>query len=142
MPTRMHGPQRTRLFVYGTLRAGEPNHRLLEGAEHVGPAWTEPRFRMVDLGAYPAIVADGATSIEGELYDVDDSLLAQLDRFEGHPRFYARSPVAIEGGADAQAYLLRAAQVVGRPLIPSGSWRDRAHVHAIRRSRKARGRAG
>jgi len=142
MPTWIPEPNLTRLFVYGTLRTGEPNHRLLEGAEHVGPARTEARFRMVDLGAYPAIVADGATSIEGELYDVDDSLLAQLDRFEGHPRFYARSAVAIEGGADAQAYLLRAAQVVGRPLIPSGSWRDRASGRSTRRSRPPRGRAG
>ena len=118
--------RRTRLFVYGTLRAEEHNHRMLVGAEPFGRARTTPRFRMVDLGAYPAIVADGATSIEGEVYEVDAATLARLDRFEGHPRFYTRTRIALEDGAAAQAYLLRAAQVVGRPLIPSGDWRGRA----------------
>ena len=50
----------TRVFVYGTLLAGEPNHRLLEAASFVGPAETPPVFLLVDLGPFPALVACGA----------------------------------------------------------------------------------
>jgi gamma-glutamylcyclotransferase (GGCT)/AIG2-like uncharacterized protein YtfP len=124
------GRRLARVFVYGTLRAGECHHRLLRGAKFVGHARTAPRFRMVDLGSFPAIVADGSTPIEGELYDVDRARLARLDRLEGHPRFYTRTPISLEDGSEALAYLLRPTQVVGRPLIPSGDWlaRDRGEV--------------
>jgi gamma-glutamylaminecyclotransferase len=116
------GPTLARVFVYGTLRAGERNHRLLEGAEFVGQARTAPCFRMVDLGSFPAIVGDGSTPIEGEVYDVDDAMLARLDELEGHPRFYTRTRIELDDGSEALAYLLRPTQVVGRPPIPSGNW--------------------
>jgi gamma-glutamylcyclotransferase (GGCT)/AIG2-like uncharacterized protein YtfP len=121
-PSSAPGPKLTRVFVYGTLRAGERNHRLLEGAAFVGEARTAPCFRMVDLGSFPGIVADGSTPIEGEVYDVDDTMLARLDRLEGHPDFYTRTRIALEDSSEALAYLLRPTQVVGRPAIPSGNW--------------------
>ena len=61
----------TRVFVYGTLLAGEPNHRLLEAASFVGPAETPPVFSLVDLGPFPALVGGGAGAVVGEVYEVD-----------------------------------------------------------------------
>jgi gamma-glutamylaminecyclotransferase len=115
----------SRVFVYGTLLAGEPNHRLLLRAQLVGAARTVARYELRDLGPFPGLVEGGSQSVLGELYEVDAPTLAALDRLEGHPRFYRRVPVALEGGAAAETYVLAPEQVEGRPVIRSGSWRHR-----------------
>jgi gamma-glutamylcyclotransferase (GGCT)/AIG2-like uncharacterized protein YtfP len=115
---------RTRVFVYGTLRAGEPNHHFLAGQLFARHARTVPAFDLVDLGAFPAMVARGLTSVVGEVYDVDDDALAGLDRLEGHPHFYRRQTIRLDDGDKAVAYLLPTKQAHGRPRIPSGDWMD------------------
>ncbi len=112
-----------RVFVYGSLLSGEPNHRVLASARCVGETRTERRFALHNLGAYPAMVAGGAHAIVGEVYEVDARTLASLDALEGHPRFYRRTTIALADGTSAETYLLTPAQVEGRPLIASGSWR-------------------
>jgi gamma-glutamylaminecyclotransferase len=37
---------------------------------------------------------------------VDEPTLAALDRLEGHPRFYQRRPVRLDGGGKVLACLL------------------------------------
>jgi gamma-glutamylaminecyclotransferase len=115
--------RRARVFVYGTLLAGEPNHRLLADAALVGAARTEPDFDLVSLGAFPAMVPGGGTAIAGEVYEVDPDTLDALDRLEGHPRFYQRRAVRLDDGGEVLAYLLTPDQVRGRPRITSGDWR-------------------
>lgn len=121
MSDRMNGG--ARVFVYGTLLSGEPNHRLLADAELVGAARTEPEFDLVSLGAFPAMVPGGGTAIAGEVYEVDPDTLEALDRLEGHPRFYRRRAVRLDDGGEVLAYLLTPDQVRGRPRITSGDWR-------------------
>jgi len=119
------GTRRRRVFVYGSLLAGEPNHGVLMGAEFVGPAVTAPAFELFDLGAYPALVAGGTRAVAGEVYLVDAAVLRRLDALEGHPGFYQRTRVALAvGGRMAEAYLLRKDQVVGRRVVTSGDWRS------------------
>ncbi|MEZ4323566.1 MAG: gamma-glutamylcyclotransferase family protein, partial [Polyangiales bacterium] len=89
----------TRVFVYGTLLAGEPNHRVLAGARLVANARTQPAFELRDLGPFPGLVSGGAHAVAGEVYEVDEATLAALDRLEGHPRFYRRTRIALEDGA-------------------------------------------
>jgi gamma-glutamylaminecyclotransferase len=113
----------TSCFVYGTLLSGEPNHRVLRGSLCLGPACTPPRFRLVDLGAYPGMLAGGDTSVVGELYEVNDDVLAALDRLEGHPRYYLRAPIILAGWRRAETYFFPAAQAAGRAVIESGDWR-------------------
>jgi gamma-glutamylaminecyclotransferase len=112
----------TRVFVYGTLRAGQPNHRVLRGATALGAATTAEPFVMHDLGAFPAIVAGGATPIAGEVYQVDADTLRSLDHLEGYPQFYDRVEVALTDGTSALVYTMQPRQVVGRPIIHSGDW--------------------
>jgi gamma-glutamylaminecyclotransferase len=72
------------LFVYGTLKRGDCRHSVLAGQTFQGQARTAPRYRMYNVGSYPALVEtpDGL-AIEGELWQVDATCLARLDEVEG-----------------------------------------------------------
>jgi gamma-glutamylcyclotransferase (GGCT)/AIG2-like uncharacterized protein YtfP len=111
-----------RVFVYGTLLAGEPNHHVLGEAEFLGPARTAPAFELYTFGPYPGLVAGGHTRVVGEVYAVDDETLARLDWLEGYPGFYDRQEIALEGGT-AIAYTVRPDQVWGLPRVADGDWR-------------------
>jgi gamma-glutamylcyclotransferase (GGCT)/AIG2-like uncharacterized protein YtfP len=115
-----------RLFVYGTLLSGERSHRRLRGSRLLGAYGTEPRYTLVSLGAYPALLEGGTTSVTGEVYEVADRILPAIDLFEGHPDLYERKGIRLVGGFDAEAYVLPA--VHGRPamVIESGDWRRHA----------------
>lgn len=91
------------VFVYGTLMRAGANHNVLQrlGCTFLGEATTlEPRT-LVDLGPYPALLPlrDGAppptTRIEGEVWEIDDRSLRELDAFEGYPELYTRERVAL-----------------------------------------------
>ena len=112
-----------RVFLYGTLLSGEPNHHLLADAPLVGEARTEPAFELVSFGAFPAMVPGGGTAVSGQVYEVDARTLNALDRLEGHPRFYRRRAVRLDDGGEVLAYLLTPDQARGRPRITSGDWR-------------------
>ena len=116
----------TRLFVYGSLRAGEPNHALLAGARPLGLALSTPRFELVDLGPYPALVRARpgrlGVTVVGEIYEVSPRLLARLDAFEGVPELYVRAAIALVGGGRAEAYLMPRGRVTGRTRLASGDW--------------------
>jgi len=117
---------RSKVFVYGTLLAGEPNSRLLARAQRIGDARTEEGFALFDLGAFPGMVRAREGIVVGELYEVDRETLAALDRLEGHPSFYRRTAITLASPMDAEpvwTYLLRPEQVAGRIRIESGSWR-------------------
>lgn len=70
------------VFVYGTLKRGQVRHAGLAGQRFVGEARTLPRYRMVNLGTFPALVEGGTGSIVGELWSVDAACLARLDYIE------------------------------------------------------------
>lgn len=117
--------RRRLLFVYGTLMRGEANHELLAGASFRGPGSTSPRFELVDLGAYPALVEGGAAAVAGELYEVGSAVLAALDDLEDHPHLYRRRRVPLAGGGWAEAYLMTREATAGLPRIAAGDWRRR-----------------
>ena len=112
-----------KLFVYGTLCAGQRAHHLLRGAPLLALARTEPRFRLVDLGGYPALVAGGTTAVRGEIYEVEDGLVPVLDEYEEVPQLYQRVTLQV-GGMEAFTYVLPEPFAEGRPELPSGDWRD------------------
>lgn len=115
----------TRVFVYGTLLAGEPNHRLLTGARLAHEPGERAEIAQLERGLGPRLRDGGEHAVAGEVYEVDEATLAALDRLEGHPRFYRRTRIALEDGAAVETYLLAPEQVEGRPVIDSGNWRAR-----------------
>ena len=104
------------VFVYGSLLRGLHNHHLLCTARLAcSPARTAaPGFVLVDssngypfaLAAGRARASDAQTVLLGEVYEVDDRTLAQLDALEGHPDWYRRSLQPIEGEDPAWIYLM------------------------------------
>jgi len=113
----------TRIFTYGTLMTGQPNHRLLARAKRIGTARTQPVFDLVDLGPFPGMVTGGSTAVTGEVYAVDRETLAALDRLEGHPRFYQRRTIRLANGQWIAAYIYPQ-RPPGCPLVPGGDWRN------------------
>ena len=79
----------------------------------MGTAWTEPGYRMVHCGAYPGLVRaeqgeqGSGEPVCGELYRVDEVLLAALDLFEDAPNEFERESIRLTDGREAQAYLYR-----------------------------------
>lgn len=113
----------TRLFVYGTLLRGERAHDLMTDGVFVESATTEPRFTLVDLGEYPALVDFGTSAVHGEVYLVNTSILMRLDTYEGDE--YVRQSVKLQNTKAASAYIWTASRFDRYPAIPSGDWRKR-----------------
>lgn len=86
-----------RVFVYGTLKAGESNHsHHLTGATFVGKAVTKQAYAMHDNGGFPVVFNTGDKPVSGEVYEIGATHLAGLDRLEGHPRFFRREEVEVK----------------------------------------------
>ena len=77
-------PAVVRLFVYGTLRKGGVAADYLEEQVLVQQNMQLKGFVMYDAGWYPFVVPAGPDFvITGDVYEVEESLLPVLDRYEG-----------------------------------------------------------
>jgi len=125
-----------RLFVYGSLKRRARHHAELGAAPFLGEAQTEPGYALVPVGQYWALVetshgeAGRGTgpetmsnqqsewgrgpihheTVPGELFEVDEALLAHLDEFEGDD--YRRAAVWVTSAQTGEnlaalAYLKR-----------------------------------
>lgn len=86
-----HGPG-LRLFVYGTLRSGGVNHRLIAGRARLLGRGVVPG-RLVRIGWYPGLVGASEPSdrVVGEVYELGTGLGVgplwdELDAYEGCSR--------------------------------------------------------
>lgn len=87
--------------------------------------------RLYDLGAYPGLLLDGAsTRVSGEVYEVDDELLNRLDDFEAGSN-YRRKQVEISLGTQSRmcwTYEPHPEFYSLRTLITSGDWIEYAQT--------------
>lgn len=117
------------VLVYGTLRQGNGNHRIIseaqkaQAATYLSDRWIHLLARMYDTGSgFPALVPDlRGAEIHVEAYHVNDDTFARLDRLEGYPHMYNRVQVEY-AGEPAWVYIQRSAQ--GYKLIPKGDWNE------------------
>lgn len=112
--------------VYGTLRKGYGNHRILdnEHCEYLGTQRTTPEFKMVTLGGFPGVIPDGSSSVTIEVYRVNHPTVDQrLDWLEGYPSFYQKTQVETEWGT-ADMYILSESGYGRHTVIPSGDWAE------------------
>ncbi|CAD7076623.1 unnamed protein product [Hermetia illucens] len=109
-----------RVFVYGTLKRGEPNHYWLTDAGKgfsrlVSIGKTQKKYPLVIGTRYniPFLLDKEGTghNVEGEIYEIDDKMLSSLDDLEEYPNYYDREiqDIVAENGSTTQCwiYLLR-----------------------------------
>ncbi len=99
-----------KIFAYGTLLKGMSRSGVLCRSRFMGHGFTNGA--LYDLGAYPAI-GEGSKIVYGELYEIDEKKLRELDRIEGccledkHHSLYLRKQADItmlDDGSQESAY--------------------------------------
>lgn len=105
------------IFVYGTLKSGNPNNYLMSKelsgiCNPRGLAFTKERYPLVVASRYnvPYLLYKPGIGyhIEGELYEVDDAQLGRLDQLESHPKMYIRKDVTVTRDKDVTAEEIQA----------------------------------
>lgn len=124
-----------KVFVYGTLRAGEVNDISEAAARHdiaeptlLGTATVSGH--LFDFGAYPGLVPDDAGQpVRGDVYEIDPELVAVLDGIEevypGVEGLFVAREVTVDVDGEAFAcryYPVTKGAVKGLPEIRSGDW--------------------
>lgn len=86
--------------VYGTLKRGFGNHRLLSNATFLGSGTTKDKYRLCVSGLPYMLkgVSEEGHNVEVEVYDCNPFEMYNLDLLEGHPRFYKREKVDVVVG--------------------------------------------
>ena len=91
---------KVRVFVYGTLKRGYTNNRLISNATFIGKAKTVSNWIMIGNHlAFPYVLRrdhENGSQIKGEVYEVDQEGLKKLDLLEGVPSHYTREKVYVQ----------------------------------------------
>jgi len=94
-PSKKH-----KVFVYGTLKRGYHNHRLLKDATMLGKAFTADNWTMVGKDmSFPYVLEQHdtvGTNVIGEVYHVSDAELKTLNTLEGVPYHYKPQLVEVQ----------------------------------------------
>jgi gamma-glutamylcyclotransferase (GGCT)/AIG2-like uncharacterized protein YtfP len=104
---------------------GEQHHEVLSSQRFVGPVRTRAEYDLVQIDYYPALLEGGSVAVQGELYEVDDATLAELDELEEVPIYYLRKGIELEDGTQAETYIMPRERVEGGSPIPTGYFRLR-----------------
>lgn len=115
-----------RLWVYGTLKQGGRLHEAMNGSLLMGKFRSVVGYQLVRVGWYPGLAAstsgETAQTVAGELYDVPERLLANLDQIEGAPFLFRREQLFLDGFSEpVEAYFYQG-EIEGKPLVPNGEW--------------------
>ncbi|XP_071484865.1 putative gamma-glutamylcyclotransferase CG2811 [Diadema antillarum] len=89
-----------RVFVYGTLKTGQPNYRLMAGLRLIGIGRTRTKMPLVvatEFGIPMLLDHEGGHNVVGEVYEVDDENLAKVDALESFPGgYYDRMKIGVQ----------------------------------------------
>ena len=111
----------TGLFVIGTLKRGFPNHHYLDGATFLGCYHTCEPYPLIVAGPWyaPMMFDQPGTGeiIQGELYELDSSILARIDQLEsiGVPGNF-RIELRVRGGPEQRAMAYVKSPELARPV--------------------------
>lgn len=95
----MANSQLKKVFVYGTLKRGEPNHHWLTKKDN---GFSKYLSNAVSTQKYPLVVGTrynipfllnkpgNGNYVMGEIYEIDDQMMSKLDVLEDYPKFYDR----------------------------------------------------
>ena len=131
-----------KVFVYGTLKRGWGNNRLIsqvDTSRFLGHAYTGDVYYFAKSGC-PFVIEDEKLVanpsddnlmgiVLGEVYEVDETTLGQLDQLEGHPNWYMRETVDVRklgDRFDTKVWMYKLHK--SRPMVCSPTTPDNYHV--------------
>lgn len=113
----------SRFFFYGTLKTGYSANDLLRGAPSLGAITTHARYHLYRIAGFPGMVVGEATGgVRGELFEVEDECIEDLDQYEGVPHLFRREQIDLADGTKAWAYLYNR-PIGDRKEIKNGEWK-------------------
>ena len=121
------------VFVYGSLRRGSAGAMSIRFPDSKFIADAKVSGSLYDLGAYPGLLLDESNSpVIGEVYEVDDELLNELDDFEASSSYW-RKQVEISIGTQRRMGWIYVPEYnpefySHRTLITSGDWMEYART--------------
>ncbi len=110
------------LFVYGTLKRGQPLHYLLASARFLGVGRVRG-YALYDLGEYPAArPAEPQNFVRGEIYEVPEEIIPILDEVEDEYH-RERARVETDSGAilEVELYVFNE-ELPEEKRLPEGEW--------------------
>jgi gamma-glutamylcyclotransferase (GGCT)/AIG2-like uncharacterized protein YtfP len=114
------------LFVYGTLRKGGSQHERMRNARFLAEATVSGLLYEIDW--YPGVVLDESQRyrVHGELYQVSDELLTELDDFEGPEYRRVKQNTLTTKHEMFSAWIWEYARpTTSKKIIASGDWLQR-----------------
>ena len=109
------------LFVYGTLKRGCRLHYYLEGADFIDVGETVDEYSLYDDGIPFVYLGKPVSRIRGEVYDIDEGILARLDFLEGG---YERKIIPVklaDGGNVVHCFIYVTAEELDEyKIVPGG----------------------
>lgn len=111
----------SQVFVYGSLKEGEWNNRILSSSSKLTTTVTADLFIMGDVGFPYSIPEEHVPEeltltylpVEGEVWEVDDVLtFMSLDALEGEGHHYHREMREMQDGTEVWMYVQRDWQVL------------------------------
>jgi gamma-glutamylcyclotransferase (GGCT)/AIG2-like uncharacterized protein YtfP len=110
------------VFVYGTLRSGASNHWRMKDSRFLGHATARGQLFQIDWYPGAIFAPNDPNQIVGEIYDVPDSVLGELDQFEGQEYERVRVTAKVDDRYEqAWAWNYRL-PIDEQKRIPSGDW--------------------
>ena len=113
------------ICVYGSLRAGKGNNRLLRDSELLSTEVINIPYRMVSLGGFPGLIpSDENHDIVVEIWEVNDYTYRSVECLEGFPSFYQKALVPTSLG-EVEVYVLESPRYQsGYDAVESGDWNE------------------
>jgi gamma-glutamylcyclotransferase (GGCT)/AIG2-like uncharacterized protein YtfP len=116
--------------VYGTLRKGFGNNRLLQNSIYLGECKSSPNYKMYSLGGFPGVTKEGNNAITLEVFEVNSELIeSNLDMLEGYhkdtPQYnlYNKEKIHTPFG-EAFIYIFADKErLQNYPEVKSGDWK-------------------
>lgn len=112
------------MAVYGTLRPGHGNNRLLTNSQHIGTGKTVEKYTLRASGI-PFVSKDPLHNVVVDIYKVDNNVLERLDQLEGHPEWYKREQIPVNvNDKTVTAWLYFNEGYSHLPIIKSGDYNN------------------
>lgn len=128
--TTTYTPNGTYIAVYGTLRKGFGNHRVLGDSTLVGTGKTVEKLKMTAAGIPFVTRNEEVSNITVEVYDVSDAQLPRVDGLEGYNpnnhegSWYKRTPIQVMIGEDEVTASIYFGDKDAATVIASGDYAD------------------